>query len=284
MSNATLHLPWVCLTGTPEVFLVGSTRFIGDDAERLLPSWELGMVVSGHLQLTLDEQSVSLSEEDYFILPPDTPHTLSGEGELLYAFFHAEGHLMDLPMAEANQQVLIPLCSMDRPVGYLPLTYTMQQLAQEWLKGQAGQVLYNNVLSSMLYHLNMAYLGNRMAGSKQEILAERVMSFLLENFSDTINHHVLEEVFGQSYRKLNHVFTQHFEKTIHQKLTDLRIQYAAGMLLHRADMNLVAESSGLGDYFYFIKVFHRETGMTPGEFKRMTKHGTVKPPSSDDVQ
>ena len=38
----------------------------------------------------------------------------------------------------------------------------------------------------------------------------------------------------------------------------------------------MAERSGLGDYFYFIKVFHRETGMTPGEFKRMTKRGAVK--------
>jgi AraC-like DNA-binding protein len=276
MSHSELHLPWVCITGTPEVLLVGSTRTIGDQTERLLPNWEMGMVVSGQVHITIDDQSVTLSDEDYFILPPDTPHTLYGEGEILYAFFDAQGKFMDLPMSDGKEEVLVPLCSHERPIGYLPLTFTMQQLVREWLKGQAAKGLYNNVLSSLLYQLNMIYLGNRMAGSKQEILAEQVMSFLLENFSETINHHVLEEVFGQSYRKLNHVFTQQYDKTIHQKLTELRIQYAAGMLLHRADMTTVAERSGLGDYFYFIKVFHRETGMTPGEFKRMTKRGAVK--------
>lgn len=135
MSHSELHLPWVCITGTPEVLLVGSTRTIGDQTERLLPNWEMGMVVSGRVHLSIDDQSVVLSDEDYFILPPDTPHTLYGEGEILYAFFDTQGKLVDLPMSDGKEEVLVPLCSHERPIGYLPLTFTMQQLVREWLKG-----------------------------------------------------------------------------------------------------------------------------------------------------
>lgn len=56
--------------------------------------------------------------------------------------------------------------------------------------------------------------------------------------------------------------------TYSQYVTNLRIEKAT-TLLQTTDMSLteISEAVGFNDYFYFIKKFKKETGITPGAFR-----------------
>ena len=55
--------------------------------------------------------------------------------------------------------------------------------------------------------------------------------------------------------------------TYTQYVTELRINKAKELLkTTKMSLNEVSEAVGFNDYFYFIKKFKREVGITPGKY------------------
>jgi AraC-like DNA-binding protein len=70
-------------------------------------------------------------------------------------------------------------------------------------------------------------------------------------------------------RRFNELFKAQFNSTPNRYLTSVRIEKAKELLLtSKIPIKQVAELSGFEDFYYFSKVFKKETGLSPMQFRK----------------
>ena len=82
--------------------------------------------------------------------------------------------------------------------------------------------------------------------------------------SDFIAHEL-----GISRTSLYNLSKKYLDTTLGERILNHRLKFAE-RLLHNNDfsINEVAEKCGFSDYKYFIKLFKRKYGLTPGQYRR----------------
>ena len=76
----------------------------------------------------------------------------------------------------------------------------------------------------------------------------------------------LAEMCNMSSRSLSRHFKEVTDKTIVQKITDLRIAYACERMKETRQITFSAFDAGFNDISFFYRVFKKYKGMTPKEF------------------
>ena len=78
----------------------------------------------------------------------------------------------------------------------------------------------------------------------------------------------LSDYVGMNENYFSDYFSKYVKMTFKQYLTELRIRYSKQLLLDRQySMEDIAEAVGYNDVKYFLRVFKRVTGITPGEYR-----------------
>lgn len=95
--------------------------------------------------------------------------------------------------------------------------------------------------------------------AKRYIRAYFNMPLTLKEVSDHV---------GMNENYFSDYFSKYMKMTFKQYLTELRIRYSKQLLLDRRySMEDIAEAVGYNDVKYFLRVFKRVTGITPGEYR-----------------
>ena len=99
---------------------------------------------------------------------------------------------------------------------------------------------------------------------------QTMMSFIQQNYQDKISLEDIASSSAVSRRECLRCFRQCIGKTPYDYLMEYRIGAAAKMLKATdASVTSVAERAGFSNSAYFGKIFKKETGMTPGEYRKM---------------
>ncbi|MBI4977690.1 MAG: helix-turn-helix transcriptional regulator [Spirochaetes bacterium] len=94
-----------------------------------------------------------------------------------------------------------------------------------------------------------------------------IMHYMREKCTDAIGRGTAAEEFGLSPDYITHLFAKYGDRGFNDVLTELRLEQAERYLRQgRYPVNRVGELCGFEDAGYFIKVFRRYYGMTPGSF------------------
>ncbi len=106
-------------------------------------------------------------------------------------------------------------------------------------------------------------------------MAERAAKYIQKHFTEEIFLDNIADYCGVSPAYLSRIFSQEHGKGVLEYLTELRIRKAKELL---SDTNekiyRIAALSGYSDAVYFNKVFKKNTGMTPREYRLQKK--TIK--------
>lgn len=103
---------------------------------------------------------------------------------------------------------------------------------------------------------------------KSEILAERIIEYIRESYSDNVTLEGLGEVFGYHPNYLNFVFSHHTGKPIYSYLLDFRIDVAINLLENTTkSVSQISAEVGFCDISHFSKTFKKKTGHTPSDFR-----------------
>jgi len=105
-----------------------------------------------------------------------------------------------------------------------------------------------------------------------ELLSE-IVAYVREHYAEAVCVQSVCAVFGISPTYLSRLFRHESDTTFSELLTECRIEQAKVLMLDHENTRLrdIAQCVGYEDPSYFIKVFKKQTGLTPSQF--MENHG-----------
>ncbi len=99
-----------------------------------------------------------------------------------------------------------------------------------------------------------------------------ILSFVASNYS-TVTLEKLSEKFFYSKTHICRMFIKNTKKTFNRTLIELRLSNAKAFLEEGLTVEAVARKVGYDSVEYFQRLFKKETGVSPGEYKRQVKSG-----------
>lgn len=114
----------------------------------------------------------------------------------------------------------------------------------------------------------LEYIQKERTDGKQAVV-RRAQDILMQRFSGEITLPELAEQLDLTPGYLSALMKKYIGKTFSEYLTYLRIEQAKKLLRQTHDkIYAVAVAVGYEDAFYFSRIFKRETGMTPGDWRK----------------
>ncbi len=102
-------------------------------------------------------------------------------------------------------------------------------------------------------------------------LLVRTKAYLESQLAEPIRLADVAGAVGASPAYLTHLFRQFEGVPLHRYLTQLRLARALIELPHTDDLTALALDVGFSSHSHFSASFHRSVGMTPAEFRRMSR-------------
>lgn len=156
--------------------------------------------------------------------------------------------------------------------------YTGTRMEYRWifqrmiLELQLCKPLYEEMLSSLLSDLMLLICRQLKLGRQRDTIQDEILEAIAY-----ISDHYNQGVSVREYAKAHHISTNHFIRSLKQYtgmtpkqyITSLRIANAQ-MLLESSGCTIqeIADFVGYGDALYFGRVFKRETGATPSQYRK----------------
>lgn len=125
--------------------------------------------------------------------------------------------------------------------------------------------------AAQILHAVASYLIlERMATLKEDLLAVRLDAYLSAHYTEKLNAIGISEHLGIGKTQLYELSQQLYGCGIAERIRALRMEKAKMLLSDHKELPLaeVAAQCGFQDYNYFITVFSREVGCSPGAFRK----------------
>ena len=182
-------------------------------------------------------------------------------GEVLVGYLWC-GHVFSYPSFEEGIVEIVRCCTaLPLASSDLETACAVQPIITEDYVRSAARIL----------HATASYLIlERMATLREDSEAVRLDRYLTEHFTHPLTAEAVCEALGLSRSQLYRLCTQLYGCGLSTHVRALRIAHAKGLLTDRPELSIaeVAMQCGFADYNYFIAVFSRETGASPGAFRR----------------
>ena len=124
-------------------------------------------------------------------------------------------------------------------------------------------------VQAILYQLSLTAQKKILWAKPEKHFAYQILQFIDTNKSRQLHKEDYAEAFGRSYDGLNDLLQSVYGATIKQMQVILRVEQAKRMLSSGRSIAETSEACGFNDYFYFLKVFKKKTGMTPSEYQSL---------------
>jgi AraC-like DNA-binding protein len=252
----------IVLQGVPRVIDLGYVRDTRGHAERLLDFWVLGIMLAGRIGIEVSGERLTVGAGDYYLLPARTLHRGLDTARFDCIFFHF------LPGSDPNgtPKFTVGLSGETSPmVNYQSL---FGLLEGQYRTGSLDGVELGVQLLAIIGQL-AALQRQRSAAlaDPAHALADSIFELVRTEYAKDLSGTVIAARLGYSYAYLERVFRASYHRSIHQELLRSRIQAAAHALRMGKPIKNVAHEVGFSDYYYFLKVFKRVKGVSPGVFQ-----------------
>ena len=202
--------------------------------------------------------------------PPEMPQFFTASVPLVHNWFHATTDLTPL-----LKEYSIPKGQVFYPENRELITELIAKMEAERFGNQPyTETLLNIYVQELFILLSRNLHASISPGSsknsellqirqiRQQILSRPTHRWTVEEMADLV---------GLSVSRFHAVYKTHFGISPMQDLINSRIEYAKDRLLLQPETPIgeLAERLGYHDQFHFIRQFHKEVGVTPGQFRKM---------------
>ena len=171
-------------------------------------------------------------------------------------------HVMEYSDAEAGAQAVLSSCK-DLPV-------SQEALRAACLERPLMTRAYVNSAMHILRAVSYYVILERLVDIRSEALAARLSGYIEAHLSDHLTADSICSELGIGRSQLYKISAALYGRGIADQIRAMRIEQAKRLLRENPGLSIaqVAASCGFSDYNYFITVFTRETGVTPGRFRK----------------
>ena len=98
---------------------------------------------------------------------------------------------------------------------------------------------------------------------------QQIQEYIRTHYIEGFSSQEIEDVSGLSYKYAGTLFKEATGQTIKEYQCTLRLRKAEQLLKEtNQPIAVIAQLTGFSDVFYFSKIFHREKGCSPSEYRR----------------
>lgn len=146
-----------------------------------------------------------------------------------------------------------------KPIDYSELDTVLLQLVERLQKEPELEQIPEQIIRK---------LASQEAQEKQDDVIHKAKRYILEHIQENIYVEEIAEEVHLNAQYLMRLFRKKTELSILEYITDERIKLAKEFLIQTGyPINRVADNVGYGNYSYFTKIFKKNVGKTPAEFR-----------------
>ena len=238
-----------------------------DFAPHLHDAVEIFFFTQGTSTVLCGNERYRLGAGDVFVAFPNRIHGYEDSRDI-------RGYLLIIPVKPYLQVYRKMLADQLPQVPYLPAECWEQSGLMEILelayrdRRQLPEQVMQGYLQVIVGKL-LSLLTLTQAPAEGEDALKRVLMYLNTHYTSSVSRQDLSRELGYNQSYISHVFAATMKTTIPEYVSTLRVQDAA-RLLRETDYSVtqIASELGFGSIRNFNRVFLKETGMTPKEYRQ----------------
>lgn len=222
-------------------------------------SFEFLCVQRGTLVCTVEDSSYHVGAGEALFVLPDQIHSYRTEGSSESVLWVFSDDWVPEFTAELGQRAF------ERPVLRMDAEPLMEQLWPGGSRCRKTAGLYAVCAAA----LEQCALRPRPAPGGDQHLAGRIIDYVQSNYTGALTLRGMARDLGYNYTYLSACFNQSLHMGFQEFVNQYRVGHAAALLQGTSlPVTQVAEQCGFGTLRSFNRVFLREKGVTPTEFRR----------------
>ena len=134
-----------------------------------------------------------------------------------------------------------------------------------------AKYMQSALLKKVLCHL-IILDNERKTGKKQNDLIKKIKEYIHKNYSTNIKNDTIAKEMGYHSYYLNSLFVKHEGITLHKYIEAVRLEKAKRSLSSSGEkISDIANKCGFTDSSYFAKFFFKHVGITPKDYRNLSK-------------
>ena len=258
-----------------EYRLTGKFRAPTEDwmhLERIMLDFELMVMTEGVLYIQIDGEKYELKKNDYLICPPGSAQQGYKKGYASFYWLHfavCEWHRDSDYASEPDPELLMGINSTGTLGDNSKMVVMMKQM-QDAVRAYDSRV-YNNYLASgiMLELFNACRLHeSRGSGPAQLQLYNDIIDYIKWNKDKNLKVTDVAGEFKYNPKYLSHLFSRVVGVTLKQYIIQEQVERAKFLLTDSNEKIIsIAQQMGFSDSHNFMKLFKKQVGMTPSQYR-----------------
>ena len=255
--------------------------------------YELYLFCEGDLERYLvGTKNYRLQRGDLLLIPPMVMHHpvfLKGAGRYQrYVLWCSQEYLAQMEGMDPDISYALRLCQ-ERGEYLLrfPSPSISQMLENDlrtmWMESQGSSLCRDMAVHlacmNFLIQLDRSVSADTVVASIPDPvspLLEQVITHIHEHYSETITLQDTAKKFFVSPSTIEHQFTRKLGWSFYRYVTRRRIIEARNQIAAGVPIKAACQNCGYANYSNFYKVFTKEVGMTPSQFRRLGQHQVLE--------
>lgn len=238
-------------------------------------AYEMYYVIDGEREYFIGDKIFRVKTGDLVWVPADMLHRTDGRGATRFLLYFKKSFLQQYLSEEAMQRLVS-----DEPFVFTAdcaheteLPELFYKLLEEYHKNgnslqDADGFLLARALSEILYDIYSQENHYTDTRSATEERMHRIVKYINENYPYITGLEEIAGQFGITKNHFCHIFTRTMGVTFVTYLNTIRIKAACDLIKRDRDSLLeIANQCGFCSPHYFYRIFKREKGMSPSEYR-----------------
>ena len=219
-------------------------------------------VIKGRMIIDFADTGDDMSAGDMIVIPPGTPYHnyIEGGERVNYLWIHFTGRQAQ----SLADKFCIPLNKVCRVGVHHGFSEIWQRMFAEFVRNDE---YFADVTASIFTEI-LASFSRYIHTSMRHKNFVRSVTYIHSHYNETISVSQLADMENMSEPHYRACFRDSMGMSPIEYITDVRIRSAV-QFLEETDKKLseIARLCGYNDMYYFIRVFKKKTGLTPGKYR-----------------
>jgi AraC-type DNA-binding domain-containing proteins len=221
--------------------------------------YELVYYLEGKGTTTIGQMSYPFQANTFAFLPPRCLHNENHQEDariLFVGFQCASPEMRSLSGVYEDDK--------DRTIEQL-----MRRIEAEFSQRREGYAHLLNLMASEIAPLMLRMFGRGKTAQASADRVQYVRNYMDEHYRQKLSIEALARMSGYSYDRFRHLFRDRYGDSPIRYLLMKRLEFAKSLLIHsRMHISEVSSETGFTNDAQFCNLFKRETGMSPGEYRK----------------